>query len=514
MKPASDFGKPAKILAIAIDGAESSLIEKWMNEGYLKNLASLRSKGSFGKLSSTADWLACSVWPTFYTSSNPGKHGFYNFLQWKSNKMEYDRPGPDWINAIPFWRQLGDDCKVIAIDMPLTFPPEQFNGMEICGWASHDGIFPASAFPADKLEWVIENFGEPPITSEMNGLQSLKDLFEIKEELIAANKKETDLVINLINTEKWDLCLCCFSSTHRAGHKFWDISNVKDSPNEEQKLIFKTWLRDVYESCDRAIGKIINSVKDDVTILVFSLHGMGTNTSLSEYLLPKMISNIINEGRVSNKKDNTIKKIRRKIPIEWRTSFKKLLPIQMQDKMTAYWRIGGTDWEKTKVFNLLSDLHGYIRINLKGREEKGIVEEGAEYEQLCEKLINGLKTFRDGKTNEEVIESIDRSMNLFCKGDGFNNLPDIIVKWKIKPAAGYTRIISSEYGELKLPFPGKNTDGRSGNHRPDGFLMAVGPNFKMNSSFENKYHIIDLAPTILNLLNIEIPKEMEGNVID
>ena len=126
-----------KVLAIGLDAADSSLVEKWMEEGTLRNLASLRSKGSFGRISSSADWLAGSPWPTFYTGTLPGEHGFYHYLQWKADKMEYERPGPDWIHADPFWRRLGNNCRVIAVDIPLTFPPVPFNGIEISGWASH-----------------------------------------------------------------------------------------------------------------------------------------------------------------------------------------------------------------------------------------------------------------------------------------------------------------------------------------------------------------------------------------
>ena len=502
-----------KVIAIALDAAEPSLIEKWMEEGYLKNLALFRTKGAYGRLSSTADWLAGSVWPTFYTGTLPGKHGFYHYLQWKSSKMEYERPAPDWINATPFWRKFGDDYKVIAVDIPMTFPPAPFNGIEISGWASHDRLYPPSAFPKEKMDWIIENFGSAPIDNEIGGLQSLKELFNVKEELISAIKKEAELVVNLINIEEWDLCLCCFSSTHRAGHKFWDYTNTKDSINDDQKLIFKNWLRDIYQSCDKAVGKILETVKDDATIMIFSLHGMGPNTSLSDQLLPKMISNVLTGKRNSNKNGNIIKKIRNKIPLEWRANLKTFLPVRVQDKLTAYWRMGGTDWEKTKIFNLLADLQGYIRVNLKGREKEGIVEKGEEYDQLSNKLIEGLKTFKDESTNEPIIESINKRDDLFDKSGGFNNLPDILVKWKFKPAAGYTKIISREYGEIDWPAPGKNPDGRSGNHRPDGFLLTVGENFKANSIFEKKYHIVDLAPTILNLLNIEKPEEMGGEVI-
>ena len=242
---------------------------------------------------------------------------------------------------------------------------------------------------------------------------------------------------------------------------------------------------------------------------------MGANTTLADKILPQMIANILNPENKKNKEKNKniIKTIRKAIPLEIRAKIRKLLPFWLQDKMTAYWRMGGIDWEKTTAFNLLSDLQGYIRINLKEREKKGIIEEGVEYNELCNKLIEGIKSFKDEQTLEPVAEHIETSENLFDRGPGFDNLPDVLVKWKFKPVANFTRIVSNVYGELEWPWPGKNPDGRSGNHRPDGFLLAVGENFKMNSTFEKKYHIIDIAPTILELLNVQKPKEMIGGII-
>ena len=504
-----------KVLGIALDAAESSLIEKWIDEGYLNNLALLRSKGKFGKLSSSAEWLAGSTWPTFYTGTLPGDHGFYHYLQWKNDKMVYERPGPEWINAIPFWRCLGNDLRVVAVDIPLTFPPTPFNGVEISGWASHDRIYPTSSFPKQKIDWVIRNFGKSPINTEVGGLLEIDELLNIKDGLIRANQKETDLVKSLITREEWDLFLCCFTSTHRAGHKFWDITNIKGNFSEKQKIQFKNALKDIYQSCDNSIGEIINCINEDITVLIFSLHGMGANTTLADKILPQMIANILNPENKKNKEKNKniIKTIRKAIPLEIRAKIRKLLPFWLQDKMTAYWRMGGIDWEKTTAFNLLSDLQGYIRINLKEREKKGIIEEGVEYNELCNKLIEGIKSFKDEQTLEPVAEHIETSENLFDRGPGFDNLPDVLVKWKFKPVANFTRIVSNVYGELEWPWPGKNPDGRSGNHRPDGFLLAVGENFKMNSTFEKKYHIIDIAPTILELLNVQKPKEMIGGII-
>jgi predicted AlkP superfamily phosphohydrolase/phosphomutase len=507
--------KGRKVIAIALDAAEPSLIEKWTAEGYLKNLAELSSKGSYCRLSSSADWLVGSPWPTFYTGTNPDKHGIYHYLQWRSDKMDYERPNQNWIPAVPFWRQLGDNYRVIAVDIPLTFPPDHFNGIEISGWASHDRIFPPFSYPQEKIKWVIKKFGSPPISDEVGGLQEIKDLLKVKEELINANEKETELVTSLIKNENWDLFLCCFTSPHRGGHKFWEISNIKGEFSEQEKSQFKNSLRDIYQSCDEAIGKIISSINDDVSILVFSLHGMGVNNTLTDKMLPGMISSIINyKSDTDNKrKSSIITKIRNLIPLEIRSNLRKLLPLWLQDRMTAYWRMGKIDWSSTQVFNLVADLQGYIRINLKGREREGIVNEGEEYDKLCNKLIEGLKTFKDPDTEMPVVEDVLKKEQLFTKEKGFDKLPDLLVKWTNKPAADYKKFVSHKYGELTWPMHGKNPDGRSGNHRFEGFLIAAGEKFKINYTFEKKYHIIDLAPTILNLLDIETPGEMEGEAI-
>ena len=504
-----------KILAIGLDAAEPSLIEKWMNEGYLENLASLRSKGSYGRLASPAEWLAGSPWPTFYSSTLPGEHGFHHYLQWKSDKMDYERPNPEWIPLTPFFRKLGDSWRVVAIDMPLTYPPVKFNGIEISGWASHDRIYPMSSFPKEKISWVTKNFGKPPIADEIGGLQPIDELLKLKKELVYANQKESELVASLIKSEKWDLFLCCFTSTHRGGHKFWDVTNIKGEFSDEQKAQFNNSLRDIYKSCDDAIGRILNCIDDDVNIFIFSLHGMGANTSLSDKVLPEMISKILNNKKAVGKNEdvNFIKKLRTAIPLEWRSNLRKLFPFWLQDKMTAYWRMGGIDWSSTKAFSLLADLQGYIRINLKRREKDGIIEAGEDYEQLCNKIINALKTFKDADTSEPVVESVERTDKLFSKGKGSDILPDILVKWRFKPVTHYKKFISREYGEIEMPKPGFNIDGRSGNHRSEGFLLTAGENIRKNFTFEKK-HIIDLAPTILSLLGISIPENYQGKVVE
>jgi len=67
----------SRVLLIGLDAAEPRLVERWMTDGSLPNLRRLRDSGSYGRLASTADWISASPWPTFYTGTSPGDHGYY-----------------------------------------------------------------------------------------------------------------------------------------------------------------------------------------------------------------------------------------------------------------------------------------------------------------------------------------------------------------------------------------------------------------------------------------------------
>ena len=139
---ASTNGAP-RVLMIALDAAEPTLVERWMNEGRLPNLRRLRDGGGHGRLRSSADWLAGSPWPTFHTGTTPGEHGMYHFVQWHPKRMTFVRPSSDWLPLRPFWRDAADrGRRVIAIDLPLTYPPQPLNGIEISGWCNDDLLAP------------------------------------------------------------------------------------------------------------------------------------------------------------------------------------------------------------------------------------------------------------------------------------------------------------------------------------------------------------------------------------
>jgi predicted AlkP superfamily phosphohydrolase/phosphomutase len=505
---------PEPVLVIGLDCAEPRLIEKWTKDGTLPNLKCLIANGSYGRIESTSDWLGGSPWPTFYTGKIPAEHGLYHVLQWRADQMRHAEVNPKWLPVRPFWRELANmGYHVVAIDIPMVYPPEPFNGVEVYGWATGDILGTKNVpilHPPQLIDMVRNELGIDPIPfgEETHGIESSDSLLLLRNRLLKSTNNLANLAEELMKLEKWDLFLVCFSAPHRGGHKLWDSTGVWKLHDQEE---FSHALRDLYVACDAAVGRLVKTAGDDVTKLVFSLHGMGSNTD-RHMLLQKMLDKILCEKK---SRTGLLKRLKEFIPGEARikitsNSFTHLLYKLYQ--FTSKKQEDSKNYDRTPAFSLISDQPGYIRINLKGREASGIVNPGQEYDNLCSRIIEGLNTFVDYDTGKPVVENIFTSEQLFKQGSRMDNLPDMMVRWSSEPAANHKAIVSDRYGIIPWVTPGRNPSGRSGNHRSTGFLIANGHYIKPGVKIVGA-HILDLAPTICALLEAPKPWNMCGKVI-
>jgi predicted AlkP superfamily phosphohydrolase/phosphomutase len=504
---------PTKVLGIALDAAEPRLIEAWTADGTLPNLRQLLDGGAYGRLESTARELAGSVWPTFYTGTPPSDHGIFHHLQWRAEAMAHRRPAPDWLPAQPFWRSFGSaGPRVVALDIPMVYSPEPFDGVEISGWASHDRLAPPASHPPELMAWVEREFGAPHLKREGGSHRKPESFVRLRDELNRATRELADLAVALLQREPWDLFLCGFGAAHRGGHLLWGLPESRPEIPPALHSRVRDSLRDVYVECDAAVGRLVAAAGDDASVLVFSLHGMGPNTSRAEAVLPKLLARVLSGKRSTESvraQGSGLDGLRQRIPVEWRSGIRRRLPLAWQDWLTAFWRTGRIDWSTTRALCQLADAQGYLRINLRGREAAGIVAPGAELDALCAEVAAGLAGFCDADTGEPIVAEVVRVDRSFPDGAGRARLPDLLVLWADTAAAGHLRIASRDFGEIPWPTPGGTPDGRTANHREHGFLVAAGDGIPPRSRIAAG-HILDLAPTFHALLGLPQPAEMGG----
>jgi predicted AlkP superfamily phosphohydrolase/phosphomutase len=509
-----NYTKSPRVLMILLDAAEPRLIEQWIADGSLPAMQELRARGVYGRLESSADWLGGSPWPTFYTSRSPADHGFYSYLAWRAESMASVRPTPDYLPLDPFWYDLSrKGPRVIAIDIPLTYEPEPFHGVQVSNWATHDALVPPGTHPPELMNVLRGQFGAPQRTNEEYGLLSVESLLNIRDNQNMQTRGIADVTAQLMKQQAWDFCLVAFSATHRCGHKLWDHSGVDRDVPPGRVAEFDDALRQVYINADRAVKQLMEQAGSDVSVLVGSLHGMGANTSRAE-LLPTMLERVLAGGPPADdvpKPDSFLRRVRELVPNSWRNRVKGMLPLEIQDWLTSFWRIGRADWSRTRAFCLVADLQGFIRFNVRGREAEGIVEPGEEYDRLAAEIAAGLESFVDADTGERVVREIKAPDALYSSGARRDLLPDLIVQWSFTPMAPQRQIVSPKFGKIDLAAPGKNVSGRSGNHRPHGFLIAAGPG--VGAGVLGRHHIMDLAPTVYALLGQTPPESMQGRPI-
>jgi predicted AlkP superfamily phosphohydrolase/phosphomutase len=500
------------VLMIGMDAAEVSLLQKWMDEGALPNLRALRARGVFGRLKSTAEWLVGSPWPSFYTGTPPSEHGMYHYLIWRPDRMAHERPSADWLPLEPFWRRIAAAGRtVVAVDVPLAYAPPPFPGTEISGWATHELLDAPASHPPELLGWVRRNFGKAPFDNEETYLLPPQRLIEVRDQCVRTTRLVGELGVALMKEKPWDLYMICFAATHRGGHQLWDEANMTGAASAEQMLALGDALKNVYVACDTAIGRLLEQAGAATTTCVFSLHGMGPNASRSD-VLREMLGRVLARESDADKpaaSPRPIDGLRALLPIELRSWIKNRLPTRVQDRLTLFWRTGGIDWSRTRAFAAFCDLDGYVRINLRGREAAGIVEPGADYERLCAQICDGLRTFVDEETGAPVVDDVARVSELYPSGRMQRHLPDLMIRWSATPAAAHRRIVSPRYGVIDWPTPGRHPQGRSGNHQPEGFLIAAGPQVPAGATL-GQAHIFDLAPTVYDVMGLQAPREMHG----
>lgn len=152
-----------KAIFLGLDGLDPVLTERWMAEGKLPNLKSLRDKGSYQRLRTTFPALSPVAWSTFATGVNPGQHNIFDFLnrdlrtyapEISSAKV---RPPAKFLKigrwkipisrasvelrrkSEPFWKILGrHGVSSTILRVPITFPPEDFKGRMLSAMSTPD----------------------------------------------------------------------------------------------------------------------------------------------------------------------------------------------------------------------------------------------------------------------------------------------------------------------------------------------------------------------------------------
>ena len=468
-----------KTIVIGLDGASFNLIAPWLNEEKLPNLQHLITNGVRGKLKSCLPPVTSPNWKCYSTGKNPGKLGIFWWenIDFKNRRITIPSSR---IKTKEIWDYISENNdKVGLINIPLTYPPKKVNGFMIAGGpdAGDDNFaYPSELESRLKKEFKYEV--HPAIRS--NWRQSKEAI----KKVMALMEKRFLIAKTLGQEYKLDFLHLTIFYINSLHHDLW---------NDE--IVEQAW-----QMIDRNIGALLNDFGKS-NVIIMSDHGSNEikqvfyiNTWLEKQgylrtrgsiLLPRLLYRLgLNEDRLFH-----MARI-----LRLRKIIKKVLPKNILDNIPSAigtvereHKTGKIDWERSKA---LASGQGPVYL---AQDDAG----------LRDGLINKLQSLTNSLTGLKIAKQVYKREDVY-RGEFLSAAPNIIIdqypNTHIRGSIGNKNIF-----EEPQRWKAENTT--------EGIFIACGPDFKQCSDEINDVSITDLAPTILHLMGIAVPEDMDGRVL-
>jgi predicted AlkP superfamily phosphohydrolase/phosphomutase len=519
-----------RVFLIGWDGATFDLIRPWVAEGKLPHLASLLQRGVHGPLRSTTPPGTFAAWTSFLTGTNPGTHGIFSYFRPRHGTYDLEMTTSRHRRAPTFWQLLSEaGRKVVSISVPGTFPPEPVNGVMISGY-DFPGEGPGSfvdargMYPRQLYTELNHNVGPHPMDASIIGEVNRGQLDVVLERLLETIHRKAATAKYLMSHRPWDCFMIRFGEADAAGHQFWKYCDPNSPLFTDQHPQLRDSLLRVYQELDRETGALLERLPADTTVLVLSEHGFGgvgdwvlyPNRWLAE-------KGYLRFRQAKDRKPRGLEALKLwamgTLPAWLQRGLCRYGP-GLVGRLEAQVRYGLIDWEGTQAYFDENAYFPVLRVNLRGRQPRGTVEPGGAYEELRNRLVRDLEAWRHPQSGQPIVEQPYRREEIYS-GPCLDQAPDVIPKWALHSGYSYAFRKSFQASEgtwieqVDPRIPGRVPffTGKSGSHRDDGIFLAQGPAFRAGVPIEGA-HLIDLAPTILALLDVPVPDDMDGRVLD
>jgi predicted AlkP superfamily phosphohydrolase/phosphomutase len=466
----------AKVFVIGLDGATFDLLQPWIEEGELPNLRRTIEDSSYGRLESTLPPISPPAWASFMTGVNPGKHGIYDFIRFKPNSFEKVLVNASDVRSKRFWDLAGAmGKKSIILYVPLTYPPWPVDGIMISGIpVPSQGEF---IYPGEVGKELEEKVGSWWVEIEGDRFREFDERSFLKE-IDRSLQTRFNVASYFLMTKDWDLFILVIMETDMAQHMLW---------KEKERCLLPLWRK-----IDGMLGSLQQNLNREDNFIILSDHGFGPmgktlylNTWLREKGFLKSRKQWVRDGEGSEveifhreRKGTFFQKVK--------GVFKKPKPV--------------IDWSKTEAYFFNTGQLQGIGINLKGREPNGIVTP-TEYDEVRNRVIMELNGLMDERQGKKIVKHIFRREEIY-RGPFVVEAPDIVF------VSDYGYMISDRIRDETFKERGH---GR-GVHRLHGIFVIRGPGIKKGNPLEEG-HLLDVAPTILHLLGVPVPRGFDGKVL-
>lgn len=455
-----------RVLLLGLDCASPHLIFEEFRDD-LPILSRLMAKGTWGILRSSIPCITVPAWSSMISSRDPGVLGIYGFR----NRVDYSYEGLQVAdgNAVKekrIWDYLGEvGKKSLVMNVPQTYPVKPIVGHLVSGFLTPDSkaqfaypaIFKAEILKQDpEYNFDIRNFRNVPRDAL---LQAIIDL----------TNKQYQLFEYALKTKEWDFAMQVNISVDRIHHAFWRYHDPEHRLHEADSP-FRNAIHDYYKLVDNWIGKIIEAAGDDVAVIVASDHGvkrMDGAIAINEWL--------------------------------WRNGW---LALKREPQGVETFSHDMVDWSKTRAWST-GGYYGRIFLNVRGREPEGIIDKN-NYEAVRDELAREICAIPNEK-GQALQTKVFKPQEIYQQVSKIS--PDLMVyfgdlHWRCVGSIGYGKHYAFE----------NDTGPDDANHAEEGMFILYHPQ-QSGKGHVRDYQLMDIASTVLSLMGLSVPDEMQGHII-
>lgn len=486
------------LTVIGLDAATFDVIDPLIKAGELPHIARILGEGTGAVLRSTTHPLTPHAWATMVTGVNAGRHGVWDFIERDESGYELRVINGSYRRAPAIWDRLGRSGRRVGlVNIPFTWPAPNVDGFAIAGMdaaAREQGM----THPAELFDELRTRFGALeldhrfPVTKEGE-----PDIDFVRR----AAEQKVDSALWLSERFDPDLLWVVFMAADHIHHVAW--------PDWEKRGL-RSAVADTYRTLDEAVGRLVEAAGGNDVVLV-SDHGGGSLKgviNLNAWLAQEgFLAYSARTEKLGRKVVDDLFALRRHVPKQLRYRVKQRAR-GLREKIYERPQYSVVDWQKTRAFSY--GTFGNIVVNVRGREQHGIVEPGEEYERVCDEVAAKALEIR-GPDGEPIVAAVYRREDLF-DGPELEKVPDLLVEFRDYEWLGKGNLKSrstSLWDTIELE-PGSRHE-YVGSHRYEGIFALSGPS--ATRAERSAIGIADVAPTVLYLLGEPVPAELEGRLV-
>ena len=472
----------SRTFVVGLDGASWRLLDPWLADGTLPNLAALREDATYAESRSCLPPVTYPNWKCYASGKDPGGFGVFWFERVDLANERIDVVDSSDFHTAELWDYLADEGRAVGVvNLPTSYPPREFDGLLVAGGpgameGEYRSLESGYTHPPD-LERDLERFDyrvhPDPLLSgnDERGAEvdAILELFESRFEAALALFEERDL-------DFMHVTLFYLNVLH---HFFWDEAPTR-----------RGW-----ELVDEWIGRLAGL--PDTNLVLVSDHGSAPTTTefyinewlaangyqtrrrtVEDYLRPLGLTRE-NALRVA-KRLGVVDTLARVIP----ERLQQLVPQEAGLKRGR--KLEALDMSRTKA---VASSQGPVYLN-----------PAFDTDSVREALLADLREVRDD--HGPVFDEVYRGEDVYS-GPYVEEAPEIVVDQR--PGVHVNDGIGG--GEITTA-----PDRWAAENTRSGIFLASGPDFASYGEID-PISIVDIAPTLLAAAGCAVPSDMTGEVL-